>query len=143
MNQTSISKKLTKNDLGITGSHQGGICIPTEIIRLNFFPCLDSTQYNPRRIVPFHFKDRTVFFNLIYYNNRLFKKGTRNEYRLTGMTKFLKENDCKENDVIEFSFYEGSYHVEIIKQQENEQINHSLDRPIYIKSDWAYKENRV
>ena len=136
--KTTISKKLTRNDLGTTGSHQAGICVPINIIRLNFFPSLDSSQYNPRKTIPLLYKDKTVFFNLIYYNNRLFGKGTRNEYRLTGMTRFLKENDCKENDTLEFSLCDGKYYIDIIKQHTKE-LN--IDAPIYIKSDWAYKES--
>ncbi len=58
---------------------------------LSFFPGLDADQYNPR--VHLHFlDDGGAFweFAFIYYNNALFK-GTRNEYRLTRMTKYIRQ----------------------------------------------------
>ncbi len=42
MNKT-ISKKLSANDLGLTGSHQAGILVPKSTELQNFFPKLDPT----------------------------------------------------------------------------------------------------
>ena len=42
---------------------------------------------------------RVWVFAFIYYNNRFFG-GTRNEYRLTGMTAFLRDYNLKAGDKI-------------------------------------------
>lgn len=86
-----IAKILSANDSGETGAHQAGILVPKEPELLSFFPGLDAEQYNPR--VHLHFLDDggTFWeFAFIYYNNALFK-GTRNEYRLTRMTKYIRQ----------------------------------------------------
>jgi len=94
----SISKQLSMNDSGETGGHQAGILIPKSEEILNFFPKLDNSQKNPR--VTMYFTDKsgkTWKLNFIYYNNRFFG-GTRNEYRLTGMTAYLRESNLKAGD---------------------------------------------
>ena len=86
-----ISKVLSANDTGETGAHQAGILVPKEPHLLSFFPELDPEQYNPR--VHLRFIDEGgTFWELafIYYNNALFG-GTRNEYRLTRMTKYIRQ----------------------------------------------------
>jgi len=86
-----IAKILSANDTGETGAHQAGILVPKEPELLSFFPALDTGQYNPR--VHLHFLDDggTFWeFAFIYYNNALFN-GTRNEYRLTRMTKYIRQ----------------------------------------------------
>lgn len=85
-----IAKVLSANDTGETGGHQAGILVPKDPHILSFFPPLDQKQYNPR--VHLHFLDDVgTFWDLafIYYNNALFD-GTRNEYRLTRMTKYIR-----------------------------------------------------
>ena len=96
----SISKQLSKNDSGETGGHQAGMLIPKNEEILNFFPKLDSSQKNPR--VAMYFTDqfgKTWKMNFIYYNNRFFG-GTRNEYRLTGMTAYFRESNLKAGDEV-------------------------------------------
>ena len=106
-----IEKKLSENDLGRTGSHQAGILIPKDDKLLNFFPTLDSQKYNPRQTITFtDDTEREWKFNFIYYNNKLFG-GTRNEYRLTGMTKYSKEAILDPGDYIVFGFENQSYTV--------------------------------
>lgn len=94
----SISKILSPNDIGLTGGHQAGILIPKKEAILSFFPRLDSKQKNPRFLITF-FDDSNLRweFSFIYYNNTFFG-GTRNEYRLTRMTKFMKSNNLKVGD---------------------------------------------
>lgn len=87
----SISKVLSANDTGETGGHQAGLLIPKSREILSFFPELDSRKYNPR--VHLFFTDdsgQRWEFAFIYYNNSLFG-GTRNEYRLTRMTKYIRQ----------------------------------------------------
>ena len=100
MRPASISKLLSSNDTGETGGHQAGMLIPKGGDILEFFPSLDPTAKNPRAILVFedeasqHWK-----FNFIYYNNRFFG-GTRNEYRLTGMTSFIHQHNLKAGDTV-------------------------------------------
>jgi hypothetical protein len=98
------------NDSGETGGHQAGMLIPKREEILNFFPKLDSSQKNPR--VALYFTDNSGKIwkmNFIYYNNRFFG-GTRNEYRLTGMTAYFRESNLKTGD-------------EVILTRENDQLS--------------------
>ena len=98
----AITKVLSMNDSGETGGHQAGILVPKGGDILKFFPDLGNEEKNPR--VSLYFTDssgKEWKFNFIYYNNKFFdKKGTRNEYRLTGMTAFFRENGLKAGDTI-------------------------------------------
>lgn len=94
----AISKVLSPNDLGITGSHQAGILIPKKPDILGFFPGLDPEKKNPRvRLLFADISGADWEFVFIYYNSRFFD-GTRNEYRLTCMTPFLKAANLKPGD---------------------------------------------
>lgn len=96
----TISKLLSANDTGETGAHQAGILVPREPGILAFFPKLDSEYYNPR--CHLYFIDQAGErweFAFIYYNNAFFS-GTRNEYRLTRMTKYFKQYGLKTGDEI-------------------------------------------
>lgn len=98
----AITKVLSMNDTGETGGHQAGILVPKGGDVLRFFPDLGNEEKNPRTAM--YFRDesgKTWKLNFIYYNNRFFdKKGTRNEYRLTGMTAFFRQNSLKAGDSI-------------------------------------------
>lgn len=139
-----VSKRLTKNDLGMTGGHQGGICVPFKIAKLGFFPTLDSfNEYNPRAEIEMEYDGKVLKFTYIHYNSRLHKAGTRNEYRLSGMTKFFKENNCIEGDLLEFSLNDGRYSIDIKHRNiDDEKGVFDLDKPLFIRSDWAYKRGR-
>lgn len=101
MNQ--IEKILSRNDSGETGTHQAGWLVPKERRILDFFPNLDASVYNPRCIVDAIDEGGVEWsFNFIYYNSRLFG-GTRNEYRLTGVTEFLRRYRLKAGDTVIFS----------------------------------------
>lgn len=100
MRPQSISKLLSLNDTGENGSHQAGMLIPKGGDILEFFPALDSSIKNPRSVLVFEDESHQHWkFNFIYYNNRLFG-GTRNEYRLTEMTKFIRQHDLHAGDTI-------------------------------------------
>lgn len=95
-----VEKILSANDTGETGGHQAGILVPKDASILSFFPHLDASIKNPRVVL--HVVDdtgREWTFNFIYYNNRVFG-GTRNEYRLTGMTAYFREFNLKAGDVV-------------------------------------------
>ena len=44
---TTISKKLSANDIGINGAHQAGILVPKAKDILSFFPDLNAAIKNP------------------------------------------------------------------------------------------------
>ena len=116
-----ISKKLSANDIGTTGGHQAGILVPKEKAILSFFPTLDAKAKNPRTtLVVRELKDGTRWeFNFIYYNNRLFG-GTRNEYRLTCMTQYLRAIDSRIGDDLAFSKDENdSIFVDCVRAEGN------------------------
>lgn len=98
----AITKVLSLNDSGETGGHQAGILVPRGGDILRFFPDLGNNEKNPR--VSLFFLDmygKEWKFNFIYYNNKFFDEtGTRNEYRLTGMTAFFRENGLIAGDTI-------------------------------------------
>ena len=100
-----LRKILSANDTGDTGAHQAGMLIPKRNpVLLSYFPALDSSEKNPRALL--RFKDEwggAWQFNFIYYNNRKFG-GTRNEFRLTGMTKYLRSEALAAGDCIILGF---------------------------------------
>lgn len=96
----AITKELSANDTGDTGGHQAGILVPKEPRILAFFPKLDRSELNPRHHLVFHDDDGQRWeFAFIYYNNRYFG-GTRNEYRLTRMTPYIRGCGLKPADHI-------------------------------------------
>lgn len=97
---SAITKKLTANDTGHTGTHQAGVLVPKSGRLLAFFPKLESDIKNPRQSLVVYDEDGERWkFNFVYYNNAHFG-GTRNEYRLTGMTRFIRTYGLKPGDEI-------------------------------------------
>lgn len=110
-----VEKKLSPNDIGLTGSHQAGILVPKRSELLSFFPTLPANQINPRIVIRFYDDlDQLWKFNFIYYNNKL-RGGTRNEYRLTGMTSFLRGASASVDDILVFEKNEDDYLIRIKK----------------------------
>jgi hypothetical protein len=100
--KSTVEKVLSANDTGETASHQAGLVIPKKIAALEFFPKLDPSTKNPRCVIDLRDAAGEEWtFNYIYYNNGLFD-GTRNEYRLTCMTEFIRRYDLKEGDTVMF-----------------------------------------
>lgn len=117
-----IIKILSANDVGKTKSHQAGILIPKNKSILSFFPTLSKSEKNPRVTITFTDDSGQKWaFNFIYYNNKFFG-GTRNEYRLTSMTKFFKVKNLKEGDKLFFS-----------KNNEKYVISHKRESNTYTK----------
>lgn len=103
----AISKVLSANDTGDTGAHQAGILVPKDRNILSFFPSLDSASLNPRHHLIFYDETESRWeFAFIYYNNQRFG-GTRNEYRLTHMTKYIRRYNLKPGDIVILSRSEG------------------------------------
>jgi len=100
MTQRTIRKTLSANDAGETGGHQAGILIPRDQRILSFFPELSVTERNPRAHIVFEDDyGESWEFAFIYYNNRRFG-GTRNEYRLTRMTRYIRQAALTSGDEI-------------------------------------------
>jgi hypothetical protein len=98
-----VSKVLSRNDTGENGSHQAGILVPKDPRILRFFPQLSSESRNPSCMLRFSGPDgRGWAFRYVYYNNAL-SGGTRNEYRITCMTSFMRAYELKAGDRLHFS----------------------------------------
>ena len=116
-----IIKTLSANDVGVTNSHQAGMLIPKKKEILSFFPVLTNSIKNPRMRLSFLDDAGEVWkFNFIYYNNKFFG-GTRNEFRLTGMTDYFKTKNLKEGDKISFEQIDGIYYISHNRYQEYEE----------------------
>lgn len=119
MTEKTISKVLSANDTGETGGHQSGLLIPKEEQILSFFPTLDGSDFNPRAHLQFEDPEGKFWeFAFIYYNNKFFG-GTRNEYRLTRMTKYIRQAGLKAGDEIVMHF----------RSTEGYSISHRRDKP--------------
>ncbi|MGR9127888.1 EcoRII N-terminal effector-binding domain-containing protein [Rhizobium leguminosarum] len=118
MAERTIAKVLSANDSGETGAHQAGILVPRDERLLSFFPRLDPSRYNPRCHLNFLDDSGTFWeFAFIYYNNSLFD-GTRNEYRLTRMTKYIRQANLVAGDEITLTRNdEDRYHISHKRKQ--------------------------
>lgn len=130
---TTVRKALSANDLGKTGSHQAGILVPKVKEMLAFFPRLDPKVKNPRATIVLREAGDGARreFNFIYYNGKLFG-GTRNEYRLTCMTAYLRESGAAIGDEIVISMDEGaSYLIDVVRSNAQ---NSRLDEDVIVLS---------
>lgn len=142
MTNRTFSKILSANDVGSTGGHQGGILVPrTEGELLTFLPHLDPTIKNPDAWIECEDETGTVRkFRFVYYNNRLHDDGgTRNEYRITYMTKYFREVGAREGEELEISKSgtSSTYKIRVVRivapldnQEESDGVR------IKIKSAW-------
>ena len=111
------SKVLTANDVGETGGHQGGICVPRNNRELlDFFPRLDEGVVNPEAWIGCIDPDGKRWrMRYVYYNGKLHDTSTRNEYRITYMTKFFKKWNAQKESTVVFTETEseGVYMIRI------------------------------
>lgn len=95
-----IAKELSANDTGDTGGHQAGILVPKDADIIAFFPPLEEGTKNPRHHLVFRDEAGERWeFAFIYYNGKFFG-GTRNEYRLTRMTNYIRSRRLRPGDRI-------------------------------------------
>ncbi len=102
----AFQKTLSANDVGSTKAHQAGIHIPkTEKALLDFLPPLDPKKRNPDAWIECMDEDGEIHrFRYVYYNNKFHDEGgTRNEYRITHMTGYLRRIGATPGDVLEIS----------------------------------------
>jgi len=132
-----ISKILSMNDTGETSSHQAGILIPKEEKILDFFPQLNPEEKNPRVLIEFQDdSSKSWKFNFIYYNNKFFG-GTRNEFRLTGMTRFINSNNLKAGDEIFLERdFENRYYIRYKKSKIISAEKQESGTKIRLSSKW-------
>ena len=139
MTEKTITKVLSANDTGETGGHQAGLLIPKRPELLTFFPPLDSDTKNPRVHLLFEDDSGSMWeFAFIYYNNRFFG-GTRNEYRLTRMTRYLREAGLVSGDAVMLRrAVDGSYSISYRRRQDGSTTHREVGRPILRLGDrWA------
>ncbi len=106
MSSEKFRKRLSANDVGTTGGHQGGVLIPKgEKELLAMLPALDQDIKNPDAWIEcIDETGHTLKFRFVYYNNRLHDPGgTRNEYRITHMTSWFRDVGAREGDEFEIS----------------------------------------
>ena len=106
-------KRLSANDVGSTGGHQGGILIPKgEKELLEMLPPLNPNVKNPDAWIECRDEAaHSLKFRFVYYNNKLHDDGgTRDEYRLTHMTGWFRDVGAKEGDEFEI-FHEAGADV--------------------------------
>ena len=112
-------KTLSANDVGTTGGHMGGILVPKgDGELLAFLPKLDRAILNPSAWIDCETPGGQVLrLRFVYYNNRMHvPNGTRNEYRITYLTKFLREEQANAGDTFEISKADGAdrYKIRVI-----------------------------
>lgn len=109
-----LRKRLTANDLGVTGSHQAGLHIPKSVA--GFFPELNSEALNPDSW--FAVEDGAGAahrWRFIHYNNGVVANGTRDEFRVTYVREFLIGQLAKPGDVLELSALpDGRYAASVL-----------------------------
>lgn len=138
----SYKKILTKNDAGETGGHQAGITIPKKnTALLDFFPSLDKESFNPEEWIVCVDSDGNEWdMRYVYYNGKTFTptKSTRNEYRITYMTKFFRKWNAKSQDAIVFreTGRKNRYHLSVERGDE-EDSNCIREPKLVVLKGWA------
>lgn len=120
MTRQSYAKILSANDTGTTGTHQAGILVPkADTGLLAFFPALDATTKNPDAWIRCEDANGDVWeMRYVYYNNKLHDSyGTRNEYRITWMTKYLRACKAVAGDSVLFEATDelGLYKISVTR----------------------------
>lgn len=134
-----VYKSLSKNELGLTGSHQDGILVPKELARDDFFPFLDPSLPNPRTKIQMKSSNSVEEFTYVYYNSKKLGNGTRDEYRITGLSKFYREYKCKPGDRVCIVHDDNKNHYEIYVVNENVSSDEDqLQKPLVIRAGWAF-----
>ena len=132
-------KTLSNNDVGQTSGHQAGVLIPKgQKELLSFLPQLDKTKKNPDAWINFLDDNKDVVkFRFIHYNNKLHEiNGTRDEYRLTHMTAWLKNQGAKSGDELEISGPEdgSKYQIKLLRKTGSDLFdNDGKPKPIKLK----------
>lgn len=143
MTEKTFAKTLSPNDVGETDAHMGGILVPKgDGELLAFLPPLDPGVLNPSAWIDCITPDGQLLrLRFVYYNNKLHApKGTRNEYRITWLTKFLREAGAKSGDTFQISreYDDRPYRIEVVPAQVAPELKEE-DGPVRIRllsSSW-------
>lgn len=138
-----ISKVLTANDIGATGGHQAGITVPKSLDMLNFFPVLDKETVNPSSQIRCTTCDGAEMIDLryIYYNGKMHGTSTRNEYRITGLTKFFRDSQAKVGDELVFirdSNEKFSIQIKKTSLDSNNKLDSDNTSKITLTGKWSH-----
>jgi hypothetical protein len=134
-------KILTANDIGITNSHQAGICIPKSgATPMHILPYLDPKIKNPFAWISCIDEESQLWkLKYIYYNSKLHKLdssvngreyGTRNEYRITFLSKYLKNKNAQIGDSFEINKKNDIYEISLRRFKER------INAPIILRG-WS------
>ncbi|SMF52729.1 Restriction endonuclease EcoRII, N-terminal [Alteromonadaceae bacterium Bs31] len=139
---SSYKKILTKNDVGETGGHQAGITIPKKnTALLEFFPSLDKDSFNPEEWIVCVDPDGNEWdMRYVYYNGKTFtpRKSTRNEYRITYMTKFFKRWNVKSEDSVIFKDTNRKNRYQLsIERKDEEDLNCIREPKVVVLRGWS------
>lgn len=137
MTEKTFAKTLSANDVGETDAHMGGILVPKgDGELLAFLPPLDPSILNPSAWIDCVTPDGQLLrLRFVYYNNKLHApKGTRNEYRITWLTKFLREAGAKSGDTFQISREDEDrpYRIEVLPARIVPEVEES-DGPVRIR----------
>lgn len=131
MTKQTFKKTLSANDTGESGGHQAGILVPKGDADFRaFLPDLGNAEKNPRAWIECTDQDGKVWdFCFIYYNNKHHDEGgTRDEYRITHMTKFFRSFGAVSGDnfVISGAPESGQYEISLEKHNQTEAISNRV-----------------
>jgi len=111
-----FTKNLTKTDVGKRGddgkkSNQSGVGVSKK--NLAAFPHLDPDELNPYvEISAVDDLGEHLELRFIYFNGRLHGVNSRNEYRLTGLGTYFRNNGADIGDVFTMQrMSDRSYHL--------------------------------
>ena len=116
MDEQRYEKTLTANDVGETGGHQAGVHIPkSQADLLALLPVLDPSTKNPDTWIIAQDEQGIEWqFRYIYYNNKHHDAGgTRDEYRITHMTRYFRAVGAQADDTLILSGIPGGKRFKI------------------------------
>jgi hypothetical protein len=105
----SFAKTLTANDVGETGTHQAGICVPKKNQELlSFFPKLDLKIKNPDCLIScLDESGESWKLRFVYYNGKTLAINTRDEYRITRLSSFFSRYNVVAGEILIFTKIES------------------------------------
>jgi hypothetical protein len=137
----TYQKLLSANDTGETGTHQAGICVPKEDDKLLlFFPRLDPRDFNPDAwIVCEDNLGERWKMRYIYYNGKLHSRNSRNEYRITHITKFLRKWKARSGDymVLSSTGEAGRYRIEVKSSEHLLRVREDPPHGVIVLRGWS------
>lgn len=137
MTEQTFSKVLTANDTGRSGAHQAGIHVPrSQGDLISFLPPLDPAIKNPDAWLECEDETGQSWrFRYIYYNNCMHDEGgTRDEYRITHMTAFMRATGAEPGDVLTITGERQTGRLRLrVEKGESESPAETGPRPVRLK----------